>query len=68
MNTTMCGLMRRAMKDPYRSTFHRDGSVTLWNVFTQTWQRFVNMPADSILATLTAKERARIARHMGRTS
>ena len=48
----------------FRTRFHRDGSVTVWNVFTQGWQRRpASMVHDEILATLPRNERDRIARH-----
>lgn len=51
------------MRDPYRTTYHRDGSVTVWDVYRQTWRRLrADEVADALLATLSARERARIAR------
>jgi hypothetical protein len=53
-------------KNDFSSVFHRDGSVTFWNVYTQTWQRrdFDRIP-DEILATLPWNERGRILRKLG---
>ena len=49
--------------DPYRTTFHRDGSVTIWSVYRQQWERLdVSDLSDETLATLPPRERARIAR------
>ncbi len=55
----------------YRTKFHRDGDVTIWNVFTQQWERrsarylveqcehpFGNL----ILPTLRQEDRQRIVR------
>jgi len=50
--------------DPYKTTFHRDGSITVWNVFTQTWHR-TSRPSDRLLATLEEAERRRVVRHCG---
>jgi len=46
-----------------KTKYHRDGTITIWNVYTQTWLRISasHVPA-SVLATLSDKERARIAR------
>lgn len=48
--------------------FHRDGSITVWNVLDQSWCR---IPAarigDGLLATLNDYERARIARHAAKS-
>jgi hypothetical protein len=49
--------------DAYKTTFHRDGTVTLWNVFRQQWtRRDAAAISDELLATLTPAERARIER------
>lgn len=54
-----------------KTTFHRDGSVTVWNVYTQQWQRTDctqlvraarHYPANAILPTLSERERNRIQR------
>ena len=47
----------------YKTKFHRDGTITLWNIFAQAWQRLqADLIADSVLATLSDSERARIAK------
>jgi hypothetical protein len=47
--------------------FHRDNSVTVWNVYTQSWQRVrASRIADEILASLSPRERARIAKAAAR--
>ena len=47
----------------YRTTYHQDGTVTLWDTYSQRWRR---LAADSIsaelLATLTDDERESIAK------
>jgi len=50
--------------DPYRTTYHRDGSVTVWDVYSQQWRR-TDRPSDRVLASLSASERARVIRHCG---
>ena len=55
--------------EPYGTTYHRDGTVTIWNVYTQTWQRLRATTAyddDALMASLSASERARIGRMAGR--
>lgn len=53
----------RTMKDVYRTTFHRDGAVTIWDVYQQAWRRFLAAAVpDAIMASLDKKERARIRR------
>jgi hypothetical protein len=45
----------------YTTTYHKDQTVTIWNVYTQTWQRLrAKNVSDTLLATLTGTERARI--------
>ena len=44
---------------------HRDGSVTLWDVYTQSWQRGTSL-SDRVSASLTTSERDRVERHFAR--
>ncbi len=47
----------------YATTYHRDGTVTLWDIYAQQWARLaVERISDETLATLSHAERARIAR------
>ena len=51
----------------YKTKFNRDNSVTLWNVYTQTWQRIrASRVSDEVLASLSSQERTRIARMAAR--
>lgn len=54
--------MNAKTKDPFHTTFHRDGTVTCWNVFNQTGitSQAGDIPA-SLLAMLPIRERNRIA-------
>lgn len=45
-----------------KMTYHRDGTVTLWNVYTQQWER-LRRPSDSVLGSLNCKDRARVIKH-----
>ena len=49
-------------KPHYACTYHRDGTVSLWDCLRQVWRR---IPAEQItpelLATLSDRERRRIA-------
>lgn len=47
-----------------RTTFHRDGTITIWDCFARQWLRGDN-PSDLLLSTCDDKERARIIRHTG---
>lgn len=57
--------MSTTKRDIFRTTFHRDGSVTIWNVYTQQWMR-TRAPGDRVLASLEPRERARVIRHTSR--
>ena len=54
------------MKEPhikrdYRSTFHRDGTVSYWNIYRTRWERFeAGMIPAVVMATLSGYERHRI--------
>lgn len=50
----------------FNSTFHRDGSVTIWNIFQQQWKRYRTVPSNEVLASLDHKERDRVIRHIKR--
>lgn len=47
---------------PFGTQFHKDGTVTIWNVYTQTWQRTDN-PEDRVLASLGHETREAVLRH-----
>jgi hypothetical protein len=49
-------------RDAYRTTYHRDGAVTVWDVHQQEWVR-TDRPEDRILASLPMRERERIIQH-----
>lgn len=51
--------------DPYRTTYHRDRTVTIWDVYRQSWRR-TSRPSDAVLASLSSDERARVMRHCRR--
>jgi hypothetical protein len=49
----------------FRTIFHKDHTVTVWNVYTQEWLRHAarNGLSDRVLASLSEAERSRIERH-----
>jgi hypothetical protein len=50
----------------YRSriiTYHRDGTVTLWDVFSEEWVR-TGSPSDRLLGALPGAEIDRIRRYL----
>ena len=49
-------------ENAYRTTYHRDGTVTVWNVYIQQWER-TDRPSDRVLASLMPEERERVIRH-----
>jgi hypothetical protein len=54
-------------RSAYATRFHRDGSVTVWSVYSQQWLR-TSHPSHEVLASLDTSERARVIRHCGITS
>lgn len=51
----------------YPTTYHRDGTVTVWDVYHRGWVR-TNKPSDALLASLSSEERARVERHVAKAS
>ena len=47
-----------------KTKFHRDGTVTVWDVYLQQWTRTAH-PSDAVLASLMPRERDRVIRHCG---
>lgn len=44
-----------------KNTYHRDGTITYWNVFSQAWERKeARIIGDSVLSSMTARERRRV--------
>ena len=54
-------------KSAYGTTYHRDGTVTFWDVYLQQWRRSSQL-SDRALATLGAGERDRALRHTRKSS
>lgn len=54
----------KSVKTGFETTFHRDGSVTVWDVYAQEWRR-TRRPDDEVLATLETDDRAKVMRHCG---
>jgi hypothetical protein len=50
----------------YRTIYHRDGSVTVWDCSAQSYTRTAT-PSARILATLSPSERDRVSRHTARS-
>jgi hypothetical protein len=58
-------MAKTTTSNAYRTTYHRDGSVTVWNVYTQSWLR-TSRPSDRLLSSLMPEERERVAKHTSR--
>jgi hypothetical protein len=52
------------IKSRYATTYHRDNTVTIWDVYQQAWVRLSHV-TDHILHTLGDAERERVKRHTG---
>lgn len=47
----------------YRTTYHRDGTVTYWSVYRQCWVERAESVPDRELAAMDERERERVQRH-----
>ena len=52
----------------YSPTLHRDGTVTYWSVYRQTWVRRSRRLPDDEAAAQGRDDRERIDRHLSRGS
>jgi len=50
------------MSGPFDTKYHSDGTVTLWNVYEQQWERGSLFP-DHVWASLSNEERRKIHQH-----
>ncbi len=55
--------MTATIKSNYRTTFHRDGSVSFWNVYQQQWVREqASQVSDQDLASMSNSDRERVVK------
>jgi len=53
--------MEPKIKKNGKCTFHRDGTISYWDIYCQKWARIEIMSVESsIMASLTAAERRRV--------
>ena len=45
-------------------TFHRNATITAWDVFSQSWTR-TSPPSEALLASLDEPTRSRVRAHTG---
>ncbi len=64
MTTYTTPAMKTATKtDPYKTKFHRDGTLTFWSVYEQRWNRTrAEHVSDENLASMSAADRKRTLR------
>ena len=55
--------MNPTIKENRANTYHRDGTVSYWDVYRQQWQRSSSV-SDQVLASMNDAERARVQRHI----
>jgi hypothetical protein len=52
----------------YKTKFHKDGTITIWNIFRQQWERRqADQISFDVLASVGNIERKRIYEHAGRS-
>ena len=56
--------MKTKTKTGSETKFHRDATVTVWDVYAQSWDR-TDRPSDRVLASLETAERDRVMKHCG---
>jgi hypothetical protein len=55
--------MQTKSSDLFKSKFHRDGTVTFWNVYQQQWNRTqASRISDENIASMSASDRTRTIR------
>ena len=47
-----------------KTTYHRDGTITYWSVYSQVWVRRADNVPDRELAAMDRVERTRVQRHL----
>jgi hypothetical protein len=48
----------------YKTKFHKDGTITIWNIYLQQWERRqADQIPDDVLASVGNIERERIYKH-----
>lgn len=47
-----------------KPTLHRDGTVSYWSVYNQSWER--GRPGDRELAAMDSAERSQVVAHLDR--
>jgi hypothetical protein len=57
------------IKKEYKSTYHRDGTISYWSTYQQRWIRCfgAGIPDEDYLA-MSPLERERVIRHIDRSS
>lgn len=50
----------------HRTSYHRDGTVTVWDCYAQAWIHRTRSVSDAVLTTLSPSQRARVLRHLAR--
>ncbi len=54
--------------DQFKTTFHQDGTISFWDVYSQCWCRLQHDAlSDRILASLSPKERKRILKYQSKS-
>ena len=58
--------MKRMGNKATATTFHRDGTVTYWSVYQQSWCHRSRFVSTEELAAMSASERERVQEHLRR--
>ena len=53
------------MTNSLKTKFHKDGTITYWNIYLQNWVCKTNYINSRELASLSVEERTKVCEHLG---
>ncbi len=61
--------MKPTIKKEYKSTYHRDGTISYWSTYQQVWVRCLGVSiSDEDFASMSPPERDKTIRHIDKHS
>jgi len=51
------------MSEKYKTKYHKNGSVTIWDCYSQSWRVRIKNVSHDILATLLSTDRDKVIEH-----
>jgi hypothetical protein len=56
----------KTTKRDFNTKYHRDGLITYWSVYRQTWVKCVSNIPNRELAAMSPRERDWVMKHLGK--